>query len=163
MSTINVRLLCWALFYAFQGVAAQQPSSCTATMRYENHNQVDPKPLKLHALNGTARDEQGIPISRVCVGVFSEKGHKLVAATETGEDGHFALGKIPPGHYRLVAKHEALCAANVPLVVTLPQSRPEKELVLHMYVAGIDKCSYGGLAALRLKSLQLPLHFFRCR
>jgi hypothetical protein len=27
----------------------------------------------------------------VCVGIYSEKGHELVATTETAQDGHFAL------------------------------------------------------------------------
>jgi hypothetical protein len=150
MPKMNTLPFCLAgyLFCSLQCAGAQEPP-CKATMTYENHNQVDPKPLKLHGINGRTNDEQGMPIPRVCVGIYSEKDHKLVATTETAEDGHFALGKLPPGRYRLVAKHEVLCSANVPLIVTSPQSRSKKELILHMNVAGIDKCSYGDLAVLQ--------------
>jgi hypothetical protein len=131
---------------ACQCVLAQERPPCDAPMTHENRNQVDPKPIKLPSISGSAKDEQGAPITKVCIGLFSEKDHRLVDSTETAENGRFAFGKVPPGQYRLVAKHQVLCTANVILLVTNRQSRSKKELRLHMNVAGIDKCSYGDLA-----------------
>jgi hypothetical protein len=52
MTTENILLSCVA-GYLFcctpQYVAAQEPS-CNATMTYENHSQVDPKPLTISYL-----------------------------------------------------------------------------------------------------------------
>lgn len=45
-------------------------------------------------------------IPKACVGVFTEIDHKLIAATETDNKGHFELKDIPTGDYRLVAKYE---------------------------------------------------------
>jgi hypothetical protein len=39
---------------------------------YEDHNQVEPKPLKLNVAAGMARDKQGFPIPRVSIFLFTE-------------------------------------------------------------------------------------------
>ena len=115
-------------------------------MTYESRNQVDPKPLKLAAINGLAIDEGGSSIHKACIGLFSETEHRLIASAETSEDGKFLFDKIPHGRYRLVAKHPLLCTANVPLVIGSRPFRSKKQLVLHMKVSGIDTCSYGDMA-----------------
>jgi Carboxypeptidase regulatory-like domain len=72
-------------------------------MTYEDHNQVNPKALRLGTVEGAAKDERGIEISEACVGLFPDREHQRVAVTETGKDGRFIFHGIPPGAYRLVA------------------------------------------------------------
>lgn len=133
-------LLCWATV----GTSAQQNSSDAIV--YENNNQVDPKPLRLHSIDGVARDDEGNVIPSVVIGVFVEKGHTLMATTETSSKGYFALKHIPPGKYRIVAKHLAFCTANVPIIIVAGAiGNPHEFLELHMKVGGIDTCSFGTL------------------
>lgn len=126
-----------------QGLHAKEQTTCDSPMSYESHNQIDPRPLRLKTIRGVAIDEQGAAIWNVCLGLFAEKDHKLIVSSRAGEDGRFALKDIPPGEYRLVAKSPGFCTANVPLRVGTPSSGSKTELVLHMNVTGIDKCSYG--------------------
>jgi hypothetical protein len=53
-----------------------------------------------------------------------------------------ALQHIKAGSYRLVAIAYGFYTANVPLIIT--DSTPHKRLVLHMKMAEIDVCSFGG-------------------
>lgn len=122
---------------------------CDTSMAYENRNQIESKPIKLHALSGLASDDQGIPIPNICLGVFSDNTHRIVAVTKTSEDGRFSFDKIGTGQYRLVAKHPLLCTANVSLVLSHPSTKPKRDLRLHMRPSGIDRCSYGELATLQ--------------
>lgn len=133
-------LLCWATV----DISAQQ--SPGNAMVYENHNQVDPKPLRLHSIDGVARDDEGKVIPSVVIGVFVEKGHTLIATAESSSKGYFALKHIPPGKYRIVAKHPAFCTANLPItIVPGVIGHPHEFLELHMKVGGIDTCSFGTL------------------
>ena len=123
-------------------IAAQQTNS--TAMVYEAHNQIDPKPLKLHSVVGFAKDDEGNPITAVTIGLFTEDSHVLVATTETDHTGNFAFLHISPGRYRIVAKYLGFCPANVPVVV---EDRviwfSHRILRLQMRVRGIDTCSYG--------------------
>jgi hypothetical protein len=115
-------------------------------MAYENHNQVDPKPFKLHSIDGVATDDEGTAVVAVTVGLFAEKDHRLIATDETGSKGQFAFKNVPPGQYRIVAKHPAFCTANVPaIVVAKDGGHSRRSLQLHMKVSGIDACSFGSL------------------
>ena len=62
--------------------------------------------------------------SWVCVGLFTEADHRLIAATKTNDEGEFKLNNIAPGQYRLVTKCEAFGAANARVRVTVAQSDP---------------------------------------
>ncbi len=75
--------------------------SSPCIVEYEHHNQV--------------------AIPKVCVAVFTE--HKLVDTTESDAGGKFSLQNVPPGRYRLVAKADPLCVANVPLLVVKRQEK----------------------------------------
>jgi hypothetical protein len=145
MNRIIYFLIAGLLACISQSSAAHGLATCNSPITYEDHNQIDPKPLKLDRISGIAKDDQGVSIANVCIGLFSEKDHRLIASAETREDGRYTLGEIPPGRYRLVAKHPALCVANVPLLVGSQTHRSKKELVLHMKVGGVDSCSYGDL------------------
>lgn len=123
--------------------AQQRP---VTAFTYENHNQVDPKPLKLHSINGVARDDEGTAVSTVMVGLFTEKDHTFVATDETGSKGQFAFKNVLPGRYRIVAKHPAFCTANVPVVIVAADAGHARgTLQLHMKVGGVDICSFGSL------------------
>ena len=123
--------------------AQQGPST---SMSYESHNQVDPKPLKVHSINGVARDDEGNVVPSVMVGIFTEKDHKLIETTETSNKGEFVFKYGSPGRYRVVAKHPAFCTANVPVIISgNGAGHPHRILELHMKVGGIDTCSFGSL------------------
>lgn len=116
------------------------PSSCT--VEYENHNQIDYGPLIVQDVKGTVKDPQQAAMPTVCLGVFTEEGHKLVAVTESDPTGAFSLQGVPPGRYRLIAKAEPLCAANIPLRVVKRVTK-KQVLLVHMKPRGLDTCSYG--------------------
>jgi len=137
-----------------QGSHAKAQTTCESPMSYESHNQIDPKPLRLKTIRGAAMDEQGVAVWNLCIALFAEKDHKLIVSIRVAEDGRFTLKDIPPGEYRLVAKSPGFCTANVPVHVGSRSSSSERELVLHMNVTGIDKCSYGDLAKSELKRLR---------
>ena len=121
-------------------------------IKYENKNQVDPKPLSVRVLSGRVISEVGeigaaqetgaIPGARI--GLFTEQERRLVATTVADAEGRFKLAIVPPGKYRLVVHVVGLCVANVPLqVVKSSSGKDQKQIVVHMRPAGIDTCSYG--------------------
>src|SRR5690242_17904735 len=76
---------------------------CTA-MAYRDQNQVDTK-IHIHDVKGATIDEGSRPIPGVCVGVFAEPDHRLIATAKTDADGKFRLPSIGRGTYRLVAEY----------------------------------------------------------
>jgi hypothetical protein len=54
---------------------------------YENHNQTDYGPLRLPAFQGVVLDFASVPVSHVCLGLFDDKEHSIVATTTSSEDG----------------------------------------------------------------------------
>jgi Carboxypeptidase regulatory-like domain len=134
---------CWALltFFVPAFVFAQGIPSTTDSS-YEDHNQVDPKPLRMNFAAGFARDKQGFPIPHVRIFVFTEKDHRLIASAESDQQGMFRFNRLEPGTYRMVAKYDGLCPANVPIRISA-LTLPHHEIILNMRVRGIDDCSYG--------------------
>ena len=131
-----------AALLAASSFAQQKGDSSPCVAGYENHNQIDYGPLVVQDVKGTITDPQQVAVPKVCVGIFTEKDHKLVATTESDADGKFSLQSVPPGRYRLVVKADPLCAANVPLQVVKNQKR-KQVLRVHMKPRGLDSCSYG--------------------
>lgn len=130
-------------------VNAQAPK-CQSPIEYGNRNQVDPKRSSVRRLSGRAISEVGDPAKEmgplpVCLGLFTEKNHRLVASTVADEAGHFRFDSVPSGRYRLVVRdpQNAFCLANMPLRVVKWPRGTTKRLVIHMRLAGIDDCSYG--------------------
>ena len=109
-----------------------------ASMAYENRNQVDYSPLALMQLRGKAIDPSGVPIPGVCVGLFRESDHSLVAVSATDADGMFVLKSPPPGDYRVVATYSAFGTANARVRL----GRGARSVVLRMRPSGIDTGSY---------------------
>jgi len=118
---------------------------------YENHNQVDYGPLKVRAVRGTGivevgdKTQPGRAVPGACLSLFTEKKHKFLASVVADSKGQFRFDAVPPGRYRLVARANAFCVANIPLEV-VRSSRKKAEILVHFRPGGIDTCSYGDLA-----------------
>lgn len=123
--------------------ATQQPTACKEPI-YENHNQVEPRPLTVHVARGTVTDPQHVPIPQACIAVFTANDHRLVATTETDDQGRFSLKDIQPGEYRLLAKYDSFCTPNI--LVRITKHRKRKTLQVHMKTPALDSCSYIDLA-----------------
>ncbi len=134
-------------------VAAQRsggrPECPTA---YEYHNQVDPLPLRVSNIRGTSiiqfGDGQTQPaVPGACYTLFTEgngDGHALVSTVRAGTDGRFEFAGVRPGLYRLVARADGFCPANVPIKV-VRYFGGNREIVVHFCLAAIDICSFGDL------------------
>jgi len=122
----------------FTAVGLDKSADCK-TLSYENRNQVDYGPLRMAIIGGTAEDSQRVPIPDVCVGVFTEVDHKLVAVVSTDQRGRFELKGIPEGTYRLVVKYEGFSPANAK--VRIEHSRRNKLLTVQMRPTGLDSGS----------------------
>ena len=86
-----VGLLTWQAAYA------QSPAGCKTGLVYENRNPTDPDPIELIDVKGVAKDKGGAAMPDVCVGLFTEAEHKLMAQIATDEKGHFNFRSIAPG------------------------------------------------------------------
>jgi hypothetical protein len=123
------------------------PSSCST--EYENHNQIDYGPLKVAIIEGSSviqvgdqRQPGGVP--GACLVLFTEKDHKLLMSVTADSEGRFSLKDIIPGHYRLVARAQGLCTANIPIEVVKSSHRRKLKIVFRP--TGVDSCSYGEIA-----------------
>ena len=137
---LNIFLSVWGVAYG-QEVIEQ----CRSPIEYENHNQVDYGPLSVRMVRGRALDKDRVSIPGVCLGLFSEKAHRLIAQTVTDQEGRFEFSAVTPGRYRLVGQYQGFCTANVPLrIVRWPRGGmvERRQIVLHMEPAAIDHCSF---------------------
>ncbi len=91
---------------------------------------------------GTVRDPGGDPIPRAMVSLFTEDTHTLVGSETAGRDGKFKFEKVQKGAYRVVARVEGLCAANIPIIVE-GGLLGHRKLEITMRPKDIDTCSYG--------------------
>jgi len=107
-------------------------------MVYGDQNQIDTK-LRVRDLKGIAIDEQNVPVPGVCVGLFSEPGHKLMSVTTTSDDGTFKFRAAAKGTYRLVAQYDSLGVANSVVIIG---TGGRKSLTIRMRPKGIDTTSY---------------------
>ena len=131
-----------ACYLAFGLIAAgQEVGSACKNLTYVSRNQTDYGPLRVAALQGTAKDAEGTGIPKVCIAIFTETDHKLIVATEADDSGHFELKGVGRGDYRLVAKYEGFCPANAKIRF-VGRSRNKRPLTVQMRPAGIDTCSF---------------------
>ena len=86
-------------------------------------------------------DAYGVVIPKACIGVFTEASHKLVATTQTDNDGRFEFDDIPDGAYRLIAKYEGFSTANAKLQIE-QQSQSKTSLTVQMRPSGLDTHSF---------------------
>jgi hypothetical protein len=125
-------------------LAPQKKATCSSVPQYQNRNQVDEGRLLVNQVKGQATDANSVGVPGLCVAIFSEKQHELMASTVTDENGNYALGKIRPGQYRLVIQGQPFCPANARLIVVqkrLPRTHRQR-LYAHIRVGGVDTCSY---------------------
>jgi hypothetical protein len=155
-------LIFLAVFLSLPVVASAQSSGdpCPASPVYENHNMADYGPLKVKVVEGRAivhTEDKSVPetaISGACLSLFTEKEHTLVASAVADSEGRFQFGHVAAGHYRLLARSNGFCTANIPVLImgSSPAAKSQAtELLIHFRPAGIDTCSYGELVA-RLKN-----------
>lgn len=139
--------------------APQSENASNCSTDYENHNQVEIRPLKTHLIQGTSQIDVGTEtqpaIAGACFVLFTDKDHHLVASVQAGSDGHFEFTAVPPGRYRLVARAKGLCTANISLEI-VKSVRSKAKIVVHFRASGIDTCSYGELA--RAPELGNPIY-----
>lgn len=147
----KIFLSCAALLgFAGPCLARQKDSLSQCSTVYENHNQTDYGPLKVRVVEGISviqvgtQEQPGVP--EACFALFTEKDHKLVVTAKADSRGRFALTGVAPGRYRLVARAEGLCTANIPLEVLKPSSGGKTEILVHFRPTGLDTCSYGEVA-----------------
>jgi len=117
---------------------AQSP----VTPVYVNENSKDPAPLKLRELQGRVVDLGGDPMPRATVSLFTEDAHLLVGSETTDRDGKFKFQKLRHGSYRVVARVEGLCPANIPILLE-GSLLAHRKLEITMRPKDIDTCSYG--------------------
>jgi len=132
ISMVSMALLC--LVPAAAGQAAADPS-------YVNQNQTDPRPVGLAGVAGNIHDPGGLSFVRASISLFTEQDHTLVATVESDKSGHFSFAKIKPGLYRVVAKVEGLCPANIPVKIE-SFSPVHRKMQIIMQPKGLDTCSY---------------------
>ena len=139
MSRVRGLAICGLAIGLLRG--AEETGGGCKNLSYENRNQADYGPLHVAAVRGVAKDAQGVVIPKACVGVFTEAGHKLVATTQSDDDGQFELNDIPDGAYRLIAKYEGLSTANAKLRID-QRSQSKKSLTVQMRPTGLDMHSF---------------------
>lgn len=121
------------------------PAATSAAMdasAYVDENPKEPKMLKLDGLEGRVRGLGGDALPRATVSLFTEDGHALVATVVSDQDGKFRFNKVEKGLYRVVARVEGLCPANVPVKVE-SSLLAKRKLEITMVAKDIDTCSYG--------------------
>jgi hypothetical protein len=114
-------------------------------MVYENHNQTDYSALTVRSLKGLVHDEQGVPVPGVSFGVFTDADHRLIATVRSVSSGVFEFRNLAPGRYRLIAKYDGFCSANIPISIS-KRASAKRGVDVHMKPAGIDSCSYGTMS-----------------
>ncbi len=136
---VSLCLVLWASAIAEAQVSGAQP--CDASFRYEHRNMID-YIAKVRSVIGTVIDTNNGSIPTVCIGLFNADHTKLLRFVESDREGKFSIGRISQGKYRLVIKDQqrVFCPATAILEVT--RWGRKRELVVHMNVGGVDKCSF---------------------
>ncbi len=110
---------------------------------YVDENSQDPAPLKLDGLEGKVQGLGGDPMPRAVVSLFTEeKPHVLVASVNSERDGKFRFDKVAKGFYRVIARVDGLCTANIPVKIE-SSLLAGRRLIITMRPKDIDTCSYG--------------------
>ncbi len=122
--------------------AAERRGQAQTAAAYVNENGTDPAPLHLRQLEGKVVGLGGDPMPRAEIALFTENGHSLVATATSDREGKFHFDKVEKGLYRIVARIEGLCPANVP--VKLESSLlGKRKMIITMRPKDLDTCSYG--------------------
>ena len=127
--------------------AQQAASSCPNPLEYENHNQINPPSLSVRAVAGRVIAQDGVSVPNACLGLFTERDHRLVANIVADDDGNFRFRNVPSGQYRLVVRDEygGFCTANSRInIIGWPRGgiRKRRRIIVHLRPSAIDVCSY---------------------
>jgi hypothetical protein len=146
--------VCFVVFALQVVPAIQQTENACEDRSYENHNQIDYKPLKLAKIQGTGVIEirQNVIkhneiVPGACLTLFTTD-HKFIVSTKANSRGAFQFNDIAPGRYSLLARAPAFCTANIPIRVIKASRRSKlqrQRIVVHYRVSEIDTCSWGGI------------------
>jgi hypothetical protein len=109
---------------------------------YVNENGTDPAPLNLRELEGKVIGLGGDAMPHTQVNLFTEDSHSLVGSTTSDREGKFKFVKVEKGLYRVVARVEGLCPANVPVKIG-SSLLAKRKLIITMRPKDLDTCSYG--------------------
>jgi len=153
MNNITAFVILLAIAVGCAPSGLQSENDCRNSV-YENHNQIDYKPLKLARVHGTGvieiRDNIIKPNETVpgaCLSLFTRE-EKFVKSAKADRNGSFQFDDVAPGRYRLVARAPGFCTANIPILI-VKASRKSKlqreEVVVHYRVTGVDTCSWGAI------------------
>jgi hypothetical protein len=90
----------------FPLLTGAQHTKCKLPIEYGSRNQVDPKRSDVSGLSGRVISEAGHAAKEVgpvpaCLGLFTEKDHRLVASAVADEEGHFRFKSIASGRYHV--------------------------------------------------------------
>ncbi|HXE07167.1 MAG TPA: carboxypeptidase-like regulatory domain-containing protein [Acidobacteriaceae bacterium] len=118
---------------------AQAPVAAAA---YVDENGTDPAPLHLRELEGKVVGLGGDAMPRTEVALYTENGHTLVATATSDREGKFRFDKVEKGLYRVVARIEGLCPANIPVRIE-SSLLGKRKLIITMRPKDLDTCSYG--------------------
>jgi len=105
---------------ATAGFAQTKGSPCKQPIQYDGEAlrpQLGYKPVSVRSIAGKLMDMNRAPMPEVCLGLFTDKGHRLVASTVTNEDGEFDFSDIPEGKYRLLARVPGFYVADITVQV----------------------------------------------
>jgi hypothetical protein len=130
-----------AVFLATGAAGSAQTAPATAPA-YVDENQTDPAPLKVRDVDGVVRGLGGDAMPRATIALFTEQGHALVATAVSDREGKFKFAKVDKGLYRVIARVEGLCTANIPILVE-SSLLAHRKLIITMRAKDIDTCSYG--------------------
>ena len=148
---MRVLLVIFSLLCAY---AMPQQQNVCSDASYEDHNQGDYKPLKLATLQGRGvieiKDNVVKPNETVpgaCLSLFT-LDQKFVRSVKADAAGEFKFENVAPGRYRLIARAQGFCTANIPINLVKASSMSklrENEIIVHYRLTGIDTCSWGEL------------------
>jgi hypothetical protein len=98
------------------GLAQTKGTPCEQPIHYDAEGlrpQLGHKPVSVRSVAGKLMDMSKVPMPEICIGLFTDEDHKLVASTVTGEDGRFDFSDVPRGKYRLLARVHGYYVAEI--------------------------------------------------
>ena len=104
-------------------VGQQVGGPCSKVPTYKGdglYPQLGHELVKMKAVSGRLLDHQNVPVSGVCIGLFSEYSDdspRLVKSVETNEDGYFRMENVNSGRYRLVARVPGFFVVDIPVII----------------------------------------------
>ena len=150
LGTTVATVLVTASLASSHAALCQEMRPCHQARKYEEARfGVSIEPLKLARVRGKAviqdsfgHIREGEVPRHVCLSLFLADSHKFVSTTTADDEGNFDFGPVKPGRYRLVARAEALCTGNIPVIVVRPSRKARhRGIVLLFRLANLDVCT----------------------